>query len=135
MLYAAEEKTGQIFTVFALIAIIIACLGLFGLSTYITQQRTKEIGIRKVFGASVQNVLVLVSTEFLSLVLFAFVISIPLTWWGMHGWLQNFAYRIDISWWIFIVAGVSVLLIALLTISFEAIKAALMNPVKSLRTE
>ena len=95
----------------------------------------RGFGIRKVFGASVQNVLVLVSKEFLSLVFFAFVIAIPLTWWGMHGWLQNFAYRIDISWWIFLAGGVAAIIIALATISFQAIKAAIANPVKSLRTE
>jgi len=134
-LYVSEQKTGQIFTSFAVVAIIIACLGLFGLATYITQQRTKEIGIRKVFGASVSDVLVLVSKEFLLLVISAFVIAIPLTWWGMHTWLQDFAYRINISWLVFVTAGFTALLIAFATVSYQAIKAANVNPVKSLKTE
>jgi putative ABC transport system permease protein len=134
-LYASEQRTQQIFSAFAIIAIIIASLGLFGLSAFVIEQRTKEIGIRKVLGASVQNVLLLVSKEFLLLVSIAFIISIPVTWWAMHAWLQDFAYRINISWWVFAIAGVTAILIALLTISFQAIKAALANPVKSLRTE
>ena len=100
-LYASEQRTQQIFSAFAIIAIIIASLGLFGLSAFVIEQRTKEIGIRKIFGASVKNVLVLVSKEFLVLVCIAFVIAIPVTWWGMYAWLQDFAYRINISWWIF----------------------------------
>ena len=134
-LYAAEQKTGQIFTMFAVIAILIASLGLFGLVAFTTEQRTKEIGIRKVLGASAQQVLFLLSKEFLLLVCMAFIISIPITWWMMHGWLNNFAYRIDISWWVFAAAGFSAVLIALVTVSFQSIKAALANPVKSLRTE
>ncbi len=134
-LYASELRTQQIFSAFAVIAIIIAGLGLFGLSAFVIEQRTKEIGIRKVLGASVQNVLLLVSKEFLSLVLVAFIISIPVTYWAMHKWLENYAYRINISATVFIVAGIVALLIALITISFQAIKAALANPVKSLRTE
>jgi putative ABC transport system permease protein len=134
-LYSSEQKAGQIFTAFAVVAIAIACLGLFGLATYITQQRTKEIGIRKIFGASVKNVLALVSKEFLVLVFIAIIMAIPLTWWGMNVWLQDFAYRINISWWIFSTAGVLTVLIALITVSFQAIKAAVANPVKSLRTE
>ncbi|MEP7141470.1 MAG: FtsX-like permease family protein, partial [Ferruginibacter sp.] len=134
-LYSSEVKTGQIFTAFALVAIVIASLGLFGLATYITQQRTKEIGIRKILGASVQQVLVLVSKEFLTLVFIAFVIAIPVAWWGMHTWLQDFAYRINISWWMFVLAGSLAIFIALVTVSFQAIKAAIANPVRSLRTE
>jgi len=134
-LYASEIRTQQIFSAFALIAIIIASLGLFGLSAFVIEQRTKEIGIRKVLGASVQNVLLLVSREFLLLVGIAFVISVPVTWWAMHTWLQDFAYRINISAWVFIIAGILAILIALLTVSFQAIKAAVANPVKSLRTE
>lgn len=134
-LYAAEEKTGQIFTVFAIVAIVIACLGLFGLATYITKQRTREIGIRKVFGASVKSVLFLVSKEFLLLVFIAFILAVPLTWWAMNNWLQNFAYRVTVSWWIFIVAGLLTLVIALVTVSFKAVQAAFANPIKSLRTE
>jgi putative ABC transport system permease protein len=134
-MYAAEEKTGQIFTMFAVIAVLIASLGLFGLVAFTTEQRTKEIGIRKVLGASINQVLVLLSKEFLLLVCVAFIISIPITWWAMHNWLNNFAYRIDISWWIFLIAGSLAVLIALMAISFLAIKAAVANPVKSLRTE
>jgi putative ABC transport system permease protein len=134
-LYASEQKTGQIFIAFAVVAIVIACLGLFGLVTYITRQRTKEIGIRKIFGASVKDVLVLVSGEFLWLVIIAFIITIPVAWWSMHVWLQDFAYRVNLSWWIFIVSGVLAGVIALITISFQAVKAAIANPVQSLRTE
>jgi len=134
-LYASEIRTQQIFSAFAIIAIIIASLGLFGLSAFVIEQRTKEIGIRKVLGASIQNVLSLVSKEFLLLVSIAFIISIPVTWWAMHTWLQDFAYRINISVWVFIMSGVLAILIALLTVSFQAIKAAVANPVKSLRTE
>ena len=134
-LYTSELQTQKIFSVFAIIAIIIAGLGLFGLSAFVIEQRTKEIGIRKVLGASVQNVLLLVSKEFLSLVIIAFIISIPVTYWAMHKWLENYAYRINISIGIFAIAGFAALLIALLTVSFQAIKAALSNPVKSLRTE
>jgi putative ABC transport system permease protein len=134
-LYANEIRTQKIFSAFAIIAIIIASLGLFGLSAFVIEQRTKEIGIRKVLGASVQNVLLLVSKEFILLVGIAFIISVPVAWWTMHKWLQDFAYRVNISWWIFAVAGITAILIALLTVSFQAIKAAIANPVKSLRTE
>ncbi len=134
-LYASELRTQQIFFSFAIIAIIIASLGLFGLSAFVIEQRRKEIGIRKVLGASVQNVWLLVSKEFLLLVAIAFFISIPVTWWAMHTWLHDFEYRIHISVWVFAIAGVSAISIALLTVSFQAIKAAVANPVKSLRTE
>ncbi|MEP6614936.1 MAG: ABC transporter permease [Ginsengibacter sp.] len=134
-LYKSEQRTQQIFTCFAAIAIIIASLGLFGLSAFVIEQRTKEIGIRKVLGATVNQVLLLVSREFLTLVCIAFVISIPLTWWAMNAWLQDFAYRINMSVWMFAVAGITAILIALFTISFQAIKAAVANPVKSLRSE
>ena len=134
-LYAAEKRTGEIFTGFAIIAVVIASLGLFGLAAFITEQRTKEIGIRKVLGASMQQVLVLVSKEFLILVGVAFLIAVPVTWWGMNMWLQEFAYRISISWWIFIAAGTLSIVVALLTISIRAVNAAVANPVKSLRTE
>jgi putative ABC transport system permease protein len=134
-LYVSEIRTQQIFSSFAIIAIIIASLGLFGLSAFVIEQRTKEIGIRKVLGASIQQVLMLVSKEFLLLVGIAFIISIPVTWWAMHTWLQDFAYRINISAWVFAIAGIVAILIALVTISFQAIKAAIANPVESLRTE
>jgi putative ABC transport system permease protein len=133
--YTAEEKTGQIFTSFAIVAVLIASLGLLGLVSYITSQRTKEIGIRKVLGASVNQVLVLLSKEFLVLVTIAFIISVPVTAWAMHNWLSNFAYRIDISWWIFAMGGILTILVTLITLSFQSIRAAVANPVKSLRSE
>jgi putative ABC transport system permease protein len=133
--YRADQRFGKIFGMFAFLAIIIACFGLLGLSAYNVLQRTKEIGIRKVLGASVQNVLYLLSKDFIVLVLVAFVIAIPVTWWIMHNWLQDFAYRINIQLWVFAVAGFLAVMIALLTISFQALKVALANPVKSLRTE
>jgi putative ABC transport system permease protein len=112
------------------------CLfGLLGLSAYNVLQRTKEIGIRKILGASTQNLLFLLSKDFLLLVLLAFVIATPVAWWVMHNWLQGFAYRVSIYWWVFVAAGIISVLIALTTISFQAVKAAIANPVKSLRTE
>jgi putative ABC transport system permease protein len=133
--YAENERFGTVFGLFAGLAIIIACLGLLGLSAYNVIQRTKEIGIRKVLGASVQNLLFILSRDFLLLVVFAFVIAVPITWWAMNSWLQEFAYRIHIGWWIFAIAGALALSIALLTVGFQALKATLANPVKSLRTE
>ena len=133
--YAAEQKTGTILNIFSILIIFIACLGLFGLATYTAEQRTKEIGIRKVLGASVTQVTQMLSKDFLKLVLIASLIAFPAAWWAMNKWLQSFAYRINISWWVFAVAGFTALLIALLTVSFQAIKAAMANPVKSLRTE
>ena len=133
--YSAEQKTGVILNTFSILIILVACLGLFGLVTYTAEQRTKEIGIRKVLGASITQVTQMLSKEFLKLVLIASFIAFPVAWWGMNKWLQSFAYRIDIHWWVFVVAGIAALLIALLTVSFQAIKAALANPVKSLRTE
>jgi len=134
-LYGAEEKTGKIFTRFAVVAVLIASLGLFGLVAFTTERRTKEVGIRKVLGASVQQVLVLLSREFILLVCIAFCFSIPLTWWAMHHWLDNFAYRISIRWWVFAAGGIMAVMVAMLTVSFQAIRAAIANPVKSLRTE
>jgi len=133
--YQSQQRTGTLFTTFAAIAIFISCLGLFGLATYTAQVKTKEIGIRKVLGASVGSVVQLISKDFLKLVIIATVIATPLAYWSMNKWLQDFAYRIDISWWMFASAGILVMLIALATISFQAIKAAIANPVKSLRTE
>jgi len=134
-LYNSEMKTGKIFSIFAGIAILLACLGLFGLAVYATQQRTKEIGIRKVLGASVSGITVLLSSKFLGLIAVAFVVASPIAWFVMHRWLQDFAYRVDISWWVFAIAGLSVLVITLITVGFQAIKAAVSNPVKSLRSE
>jgi len=134
-MYREEQRVGKVALTFSLLAVLIACLGLFGLATYMAEQRTKEIGVRKVLGASVPNIVSMLSKDFLLLVLISFVIAVPVAWWGMNKWLQDFAYRINIGWWIFIVAGVIALLIALITVSFQAIKAAIANPVKSLRTE
>lgn len=134
-LYASEVKFQTLFSSFTYVAIIIACLGLFGLSAYTAQQRTKEIGIRKVLGASVLGVTQLLSKEFLILVLIAVAVSIPIAWYVMSEWLRNFAYHIELSVWMFIVSGIAAIMIALLTVSFQSIKAALANPVDSLRNE
>jgi putative ABC transport system permease protein len=134
-MYRAEQRIGKVAIAFAILAILIACLGLFGLATYIAEQRTKEIGVRKVLGASVKNIVLMLSTDFLKLVIIAALIAFPLAWWSMHNWLQDFAYRINLGWWIFVLAGLLAVFIALFTISFQALKAALANPVKSLRTE
>ena len=133
--YKNDMLFGKAFRLFAGIAIFIACLGLLGLSLFATTQRTKEIGVRKVLGASVTNIVVLLSKDFIRLVLIAFVIASPLAYYIMHQWLQDFTYRINIEWWVFATAGMLSLTIALATISFQAIKAAISNPVKSLRTE
>jgi putative ABC transport system permease protein len=134
-MYRSEQRAGTIAMVFAVLAVFIACLGLFGLATYMAEQRNKEIGIRKVLGASVSNVVTMLSKEFLLLVLIASILAFPVAWWAMNKWLQDFEYRINISVWVFVIAAVLALLIALATVSFQAIKAALANPVKSLRTE
>ncbi len=134
-MYRTEQRVGKVALIFAVLTIFIACLGLFGLVTYISEQRTKEVGIRKVLGASVGNITTLLTKDFIQLVLLAIVIASPLAWWAMHRWLQDFVYRIDISVWVFVSAGIIALLIALLTVSFQAIKAAVANPIKSLRTE
>jgi putative ABC transport system permease protein len=133
--YANDRLFGKIFGIFSAFAVLIACLGLLGLSLFTTVQRTKEIGVRKVLGASVINIVVLLSKDFVRLVLIAFVIASPVAWFIMNNWLSDFAYRINISAWIFIIAGLSAMIIALATISFQAIRAALVNPVKSLRSE
>lgn len=134
-LYEAEQKTSQLFTVFAVISIVIACLGLFGLAAFTAEQRTKEIGVRKVLGASVVGIIALLSKDFLKLVLIAILLAVPIAWFAMNRWLEDFAYRIDLEWWVFALAGVLAIVIALLTISFQSIKAALVNPIKSLRSE
>ncbi len=133
--YENERLFSKAFGIFAALAIFVACLGLFGLAMFSTIQRTKEIGVRKVLGASVSNILLLLSKDFVKLVLIASVIAFPVAWWVMNKWLQDFSYRVNIGWWVFIMAGSVALLIALVTISFQAIKAAVANPVKSLRTE
>ncbi len=133
--YKNDQMFGKVFGIFAGFAIFVACLGLLGLSLFATAQRTKEIGVRKVLGASVSNIVLLISKDFIKLVIIAFVIASPVAWYIMHQWLQDFAYRINISWWIFLLAGLCAVIVALATISFQAIKAAIANPVKSLRTE
>src|SRR5579871_2974761 len=133
--YKSDEMFGSIFTIFSMLAILIACFGLSGLSSYNVLQRRKEIGVRKVLGASIAQLLILLSKDFLRLVTIAFLIAIPLTWLVMNKWLEDFAYRINISWWVFAISGIIAIVIAFATISFQAIKAALANPVKSLRTE
>ena len=133
--YREENKLVQLFKIFAGVAIFISCLGLYGLISFLAVQKTKEIGIRKVLGASVTNIVALLSKDFLKLVLLANIIAWPLAWWVMHQWLQDFTYRVAIGWWLFGVAGLGALLLALLTVSMQAIKAAVANPVKSLRNE
>jgi putative ABC transport system permease protein len=133
--YEAEAKWKQIITFSAIVTIFISCIGLFGLSLFSIQKRTKEVGIRKVFGASVNQIVGLISLDFIKLVALAFVIATPLAWYSVQKWLQNFAYRIDMSWSVFAIAGILALLIALITVSYNAIKAAVVNPVSSLRGE
>jgi len=133
--YQSEQKIGIILGVFAGLTIFVACLGLFGLVTFTAEQRTKEIGIRKVLGATVSSIVSLLSKDFLKLVFIAFIIASPIAWFIMNKWLQDFAYRIDISWWIFLIAASLAILITIITISFKAIKAAIDNPVNSLRSE
>nr|WP_245590619.1 FtsX-like permease family protein [Adhaeribacter aquaticus] len=134
-LYEAEQRQGKLFLLFAGMAILIACLGLFGLASFATEQRTKEIGIRKVLGATVSGLVGMLSKDLLKLVLVANLLAWPLAWYGMEKWLQDFAYRTTISWWVFGVAGLLALFIALMTVSFHAFKAAMANPVKSLNCE
>ena len=134
-LYNAELRLGAMMNLFSAIAIILACLGLFGLSAYAAQQRIKEIGVRKILGASTGNLVVVLSKNFIQLAAIAMLIAFPLAWWAMHRWLQSFQYRISIAPWVFFITGFAILSIALLTVSYQAIKAALANPVKSLRTE
>ena len=134
-MYRNEQRVGKLAISFAVLAIFIACLGLFALSAFMAEQRNKEIGIRKVLGASVMQVSNMLSKEFLKLVFIACFIAFPLSYWAMTKWLQDFAYRTEISWWIYFVAAITALMIALLTVSFQAIKAAIANPVKSLRAE
>jgi len=134
-LFKTETLIGKLASVFAVLAIIISCLGLFGLAAYTAERRTKEIGIRKVLGASAQGLAGLLSKDFIQLVAISCLIAFPVAWWMMHNWLQDYEYRVEISWRIFIAAGLLAIFIALITVSFQAIRAAFMNPVKSLRTE
>ena len=134
-MYADVQRTGRIFTSFAVLAIIIACLGLFALSAFMAEQRNKEIGIRKVLGASISGITTMLSKDFVKLVFISIIIATPIAWWAMTKWLQDFAYRISISWWMFVVAGFIAVMIALITVSFQSIKSAVANPAKSLRAE
>lgn len=133
--YQSDQRAGTLFNVFAGIAIFISCLGLFGLATYTAQVKRKEIGIRKVLGASVGGIVQLISKDFIKLVIIAIIIAIPVAWWGMSKWLQDFEYRVSIEWWVFAAAGLLSVCIALLTVGYQAIKAAMSNPVQSLRSE
>ncbi|MES1222683.1 MAG: FtsX-like permease family protein, partial [Bacteroidota bacterium] len=134
-LYRTEQKVGTLMSLFFGMAILITCLGLLSLMTFMVAQRTKEIGIRKLLGASVFNITTLLSKDFLKLVALAFIIASPIAWYFMHNWLQDFAYRIHISWFVFIITAITTLLIAMITVSFQVIKVATANPVKSLRSE
>jgi ABC-type antimicrobial peptide transport system permease subunit len=133
--FAVEERIGRLSTVFALLAILISCLGLFGLAAYVAEQKTKEIGIRKVVGASVLSLWGLLTKEFALLVLISSLVSIPLAWYGMEHWLEDYEYRITLTWWVFAITIAGAMLVAITTVSFQAIRAALLNPVHSLRSE
>src|SRR5690606_921945 len=133
--FAAEERIGLLDSVFAVLAVFISCLGLFGLASFVAEQRTKEIGIRKVVGASIFNLWQMLSKDFVILVMISCVVAIPIAWYFMHNWLNAYDYRTDISWWVFALTAAGALLITLLTVSYQAVKATLMNPIRSLRSE
>jgi putative ABC transport system permease protein len=134
-LYVTENRMSKVFNGFAALSIFISCLGLFGLSAYSAKLRVKEVGVRKVLGASVSSVAFLLSRDFMLLVLIAIAVSVPLAWWAMERWLGSFAYRVDIGWEVPVVAALAALMLAVFTISFQAIKTALLNPVKNLRAD
>jgi ABC-type antimicrobial peptide transport system permease subunit len=133
--FKSEERTGTLAALFAGLTIFISCLGLFGLATYMAENRIKEIGVRKVLGASVSRITTLLSKDFLKLVMISFLIACPVSWWMMHKWLEDYPYHVSIQWQVFAFAGILSLLIAIITVSYQSIKAAIANPVKSLRTE
>jgi ABC-type antimicrobial peptide transport system permease subunit len=133
--YTNEKRLSNMFSIAAMVAIILSCMGLFGMAFIIIRQRVKEIGVRKVLGASVSGIAALVTKEFIKPVIIALLIATPIAWWAMYKWLQDFTYRISIQWWVFLIAGFVAVLIAIVTVSFHAVKAAVANPVKSLRTE
>jgi putative ABC transport system permease protein len=133
--YLREANMNSLLRIFAILTIFVACLGLFGLVTFTTEQRFKEIGIRKVLGSSVPQIVGLLSKDFLKLIVVSFLIAFPLGYYAMQNWLQDFEYRTELQWWVFVVAGLITVLIAFITISYRSIQAALMNPVKSLKTE
>ena len=129
------QRTGKLAALFAALTIFISCLGLFALAAYMAENRIKEIGVRKILGASVVSIISLLSKDFLKLVIISFVIASPVAWFAMNKWLEGYTYRISVEWWVFAAAGFISVIIALTTVSFQAIKAAIANPVKSLRTE
>ena len=134
-MYEDVQRTGKVFSSFAILAIIVACLGLYGLSSFMVEQRSKEIGIRIVLGASVENIFSLLTLNFVKLILISFAIAVPIGWYMMNKWLEDFVYRTPISPFVFLLAGCTALLIAIITISYQAVRAALMKPVKNLRAE
>ena len=134
-LYKSEQRIGSLFNIFAILAIFISCLGLYGLSAFIAEQRTKEIGVRKVLGASVFNIVYLLSSNFTRVILIAIIMAVPISWYAVHLWLQGFAYHVEIGWGIFAVGAFAALFIAWCTVSYESVKSAVANPVSSLRSE
>ena len=133
--YKQENQLAQLYKIFTAIAIFLSCLGLYGLASFMAVQRIKEVGIRKVLGATTGHIVYLFSKEFVILIAIAFAVATPIAWYFMHQWLQDYVYRINISWWLFAAGGFAAIVIALVTVSFQAVKAALANPVKSLRSE
>ena len=131
--YITQQRFGSLFICFAIIAIVISCLGLLGLSAFNTAQRKREIGIRKVLGASASSITAMLSKDFVRLIIIALLIASPISWWAMHSWLQGFAYRINIPVWVFLVSGISAIMIALFTVSFQSVKAAMANPINSIK--
>jgi putative ABC transport system permease protein len=134
-MYTDVQRTGRIFATFSILAIVVACLGLFALSSFMIEQRTKEIGVRKVNGAKTIDITSALSTDFLIWIILSFIIACPIAWYAMQKWLQNFAYKTELSWWVFGVAGIIAVVIAFLTVSWQSFKATRMNPVEALRYE
>ncbi|OQP42513.1 hypothetical protein A4D02_13170 [Niastella koreensis] len=134
-MYRSEQSLANLLTLGATISVLLSCMGLFGMVSLVIKRRTKEIGIRKVLGASVGSVLVLINKEFVKPIVIAFLLATPIAWWSTHIWLQNYSWRISIQWWMFVLTGVLTLLIAICTVSFQSIKIAIVNPVNSLKNE
>lgn len=134
-MYRAELRIGRIFNIFTVLSLLVACLGLLGLAAFTAERRTKEIGIRKVLGATTQSIIALLSKEILRLILIAFALALPIVWWSAAQWLRNFAYRIPVTWWGFLMAGALAIVVALLTVTLQSMRSARMEPVKSLRSE
>jgi putative ABC transport system permease protein len=133
--YTADRRLSNIINSFTFLTILISCLGLLGLAMFTTERRTKEIGIRKVLGASIVNITTMISSEFVKLVMISLVFSIPIAWWAMRKWLEDFAYHVDMEWWMFALAGLLTIVITFMTVSFQSMKAAMANPVESLKNE